>query len=69
MLAEETSFYKPKPGELNPEVMRKFIKPLPKDLAFKKGVEYFTEIVVIYGCIIAVSFYELKKTHAKSVRM
>ena len=69
MLAEETSFYKSKPGELNPEVMKRYVKPLPKDLAFKKGVEYFTEIVVLYGMIIAVSFYEVKRAHEKSLRM
>ena len=69
MLAEETSFYKEKPGVLNPEVMQKYIKPLPKDTAFKKGVEYFTEIFVIYGMIMGVSFWELKKAHGKNMML
>ena len=41
--------------------MRKFIKPLPKDTAFRKGVEYFSEIFLVYAGVIGVSFYEVKK--------
>ena len=41
--------------------MRKFIKPLPKDTAFRKGVEYFSEIFLVYGGVILVSLYEVKK--------
>lgn len=37
------------------------IKPLSQDIAFNKGVEWFTEVFVFYGILISIAAYEIKK--------
>ena len=38
------------------------IKPVSADIAFNKGVEYFTEIVFFYGVLFGITFYEIDKS-------
>jgi hypothetical protein len=40
------------------------IKELSRDVAFNKGVEWFTEVFVFYGVLILIAAYEIKKAHA-----
>ena len=42
------------------------IKPLSQDIAFNKGVEWFTEVFVFYGMLISIAAYEIKKAHVSS---
>ena len=37
------------------------MKPLNNELAFNKGIEYASEIFFVYGTIIGVTLYELKR--------
>ena len=39
---------------------------IPDDEAFVKGVEYFVELLVLYGLIGCISVYEIKKSIAAS---
>jgi len=43
-----------------------YIKPLSKEAAFNKGVEYFTEFVFFYGVLFALAYYEIQKSHESS---
>ena len=38
------------------------IKKIPSDLAFNKGVDWFTEVVFFYGFLFGVSVYEMRKS-------
>lgn len=38
------------------------IQPLREEIAFNKGVEWFTEIFVFYGIMIAICSYEIRKS-------
>ena len=44
------------------------IKTIPSELAFNKGVDWFTEIVFFYGFLFGVSVYEMRKSIASSKR-
>ena len=35
---------------------------IPDDLAFNKGVDYFTDIVFFYGILFGIAFYEIDKS-------
>ena len=48
-------------GELNT-----FIKPLSVSRAFTKGIDYFCEIFFFYGMLMAISVYEIRKSHISS---
>ena len=37
------------------------IKPLGNDIAFNKGIEWFTEVFIFYGILITIAGYELNK--------
>ena len=37
------------------------IKDLPQDMAFHKGVEWFTEVFIFYGILFLIAGYELNK--------
>jgi len=37
------------------------IKELSSDIAFNKGVEWFTEVFIFYGILISIAGYELSK--------
>jgi hypothetical protein len=37
------------------------IKPLNDDVAFTKGIEWFTEVFIFYGILIGIAGYELNK--------
>ena len=39
------------------------VKAIPADMAFNKGVDYFTEIVFFYLVVFAIAFYELDKSN------
>ena len=39
------------------------IRQIPADLAFSKGVDYFTEIVFFYLTMFAIAYYEMNKSH------
>ena len=42
------------------------IKEIHADMAFNKGVEWFTELVFFYGILFAIAAYELKKAEIAS---
>lgn len=44
------------------------IKPLGDDIAFTKGVEWFTEVFIFYGILISIACFELKKAAASSAK-
>lgn len=44
------------------------IKPLSDDIAFTKGVEWFTEVFIFYGILISIAAFELKKAAASSAK-
>ena len=46
--------------------LKLYIKPLNKESAFNKGVEYGVEFVVLYGSLFAFTVYEIKKSAQKS---
>ena len=46
--------------------LKLYIKPLNKESAFNKGVEYGTEFVILYGSLFAFTVYEIKKSAEKS---
>jgi len=37
------------------------VKPLDDDIAFSKGVEWFTEVFIFYGILILIASYEIYK--------
>ena len=39
------------------------MRPIPDDLAFSKGVDYFTEIVFFYMVMFGIAFYEMDKAY------
>ena len=39
------------------------VRQIPPDLAFSKGVDYFTEIVFFYMAMFAIAIYEMDKSH------
>lgn len=39
------------------------IREIPADLAFSKGVDYFTEIVFFYMVMFGIAFYEMDKAY------
>lgn len=39
------------------------VRKIPPDLAFNKGVDYFTEIVFFYGIMFGIVFYEMEKSY------
>ena len=45
-----------------------YIKPLNRDSAFNKGVEYGIEFIILYGSLFAITMYEIKKNYAKSAQ-
>ena len=44
------------------------IKKLPEDMAFNKGVDWFTEIVFFYGILFGIVFYEMIEAQKKSAK-
>ena len=42
------------------------IRKIPAELAFNKGVDYFTEIVFFYGVMFGIAFYEMDKAYKSS---
>lgn len=47
---------------INPSTSLDFVvKPLKDDQAFNKGVDIFTELTFLYGFIILITLYEVKK--------
>ena len=38
------------------------IKAIPDELAFNKGVEWFTEIIFFYGVLFGISIYEMRRS-------
>ena len=42
------------------------IKEIHADMAFNKGVEWFTELVFFYGVLFVITAYELKKADIAS---
>ena len=42
------------------------VRAIPADLAFSKGVDYFTEIVFFYFAMFAIAIYEMDKAHRSS---
>ena len=44
------------------------IKPLSSDIAFNKGVEWFTEVFVFYLMLCSIATYEIKKAHNASLK-
>ena len=45
-----------------------YIKPLSKEAAFNKGVEWFTEVIFLYLVIFLIGAYEAKKSHDSHVK-
>ena len=48
-------------GQIEDHSIKVYIKPLSEDAAFNKGVDYFCEIVLLYGVLMMVAVYEVKK--------
>ena len=42
------------------------MRPIPPDLAFSKGVDYFTEIVFFYMMMFGIAIYEMDKAFKSS---
>ena len=42
------------------------IQRLDDDIAFNKGVEWFTEVFIFYGILIAIAGYEINKSVASA---
>ena len=42
------------------------VKEIPSELAFSKGVDYFTEIVFFYMLMFGIAFYEMDKSYRSS---
>ena len=42
------------------------IKEIHADMAFNKGVEWFTELVFFYGVLFFITAYELRKADVAS---
>jgi len=49
-------------------VIKVFTKSLSENAAFNKGVEYFSEIVFLYGLLLGMTLYELRKSQASSMK-
>ena len=65
IVKEENTLSNNKPGEVDDQELKVYIKPLSSDAAFNKGVEYFSEIFFFYGMLLALAVYELRRA-AKS---
>jgi len=50
-----------KPGQVDQQELKIYIKPLSDEAAFNKGVEYFSEIFFFYGILMLLAVYEIKK--------
>ena len=50
------------------EELKVYIKPLSKDAAFNKGVEWWSEIFFFYGLLMAAAIYEIRRAHNSSIR-
>ena len=46
-----------------------YVPPITHDQAFQKGVEYAVELVVLYGLIGALGFYEIQKSVKASKKL
>ena len=44
------------------------VREIPADLAFSKGVDYFTEIVFFYMIMFGIAFYEMNKAHKSGIK-
>ena len=44
------------------------VRAIPADLAFSKGVDYFTEIVFFYLVMFGIAIYEMDKAHRSGVK-
>ena len=44
------------------------MRSIPEDLAFSKGVDYFTEIIFFYMAMFGIAFYEMNKAHKSTLR-
>lgn len=44
------------------------IPPLHREVAFAKGVDYFTDLFFVYGLLTAIAMYEIMKGHKSSVK-
>ena len=42
------------------------VRAIPDELAFSKGVDYFTEIVFFYCIMFGIAIYEMDKAHKAS---
>ena len=42
------------------------VPPISQDIAFNKGVDYFTELVFFYGVMFGIAVYELDRTQRSS---
>ena len=42
------------------------VREIPQDLAFSKGVDYFTEIVFFYMAMFGIAIYEMDKAYRSS---
>ena len=45
----------------------RYCKPLLNEAAFNKGVNYFSELVFLYGVLLMLAVYELKKQYKASL--
>jgi hypothetical protein len=55
-----------KPGQVDQQELKIYIKPLSDEAAFNKGVEYFSEIFFFYGILMLLAVYEIKKAQKSS---
>ena len=55
-----------KPGQVDQQELKIYIKPLSDEAAFIKGVEYFSEIFFFYGILMLLAVYEIKKAQKSS---
>ena len=44
------------------------VRAIPADLAFSKGVDYFTEIVFFYLVMFGIAIYEMDKAYRSGVK-
>jgi hypothetical protein len=63
---EEHKLDKEDDDEEAPEEIKLYIKPLSKNNAFSKGVEWFSEIFFFYGILMGLAVYEINKAQKAS---
>ena len=44
------------------------MRKIPPDLAFNKGVDYFTEIVFFYMFMFSIAYYEMNKSYMAGLK-